>query len=189
MRRSHAPEASVMKSTSVAIIVVALTAVAAAKPGAADEATPPDTAGGRFIFVEQADGYLRLDTQSGAVALCRQHAVGWACTAAPEDRAVLEDEIARLRAENAALKQGLSARALPLPPGGNPQAPSQPPAANPQAQSQPPAAQNGQPQASEPKVRSPYEAEIDRMIAFVGRVWHRFVDAVNRAQQRILNKS
>jgi len=177
MRRLRTPEASAMKSKSVAIIIVALTVVAA-KPGAADEPPPPDSAGGRFIFVEQADGYLRLDTQSGAVALCRRHAVGWACTAAPEDRAVLEDEIARLRAENAVLKQDLIARGLPLPPGVAPEAGLQPPAAD-----------NGRLQTSEPKVQSPYDAEIDRMIAFVGRVWHRFVDAVHRAQQRILNKS
>jgi hypothetical protein len=26
-------------------------------------------------------------------------------------------------------------------------------------------------------------------MAFVGRVWHRFVDAINRAQKQILSKS
>ncbi len=66
---------------------------------------------------------MRLDTQTGEVALCSQHAVGWACEAAPEDRAVLENEIARLRSENAALKKEILARGLPLPPGATPEPP------------------------------------------------------------------
>jgi hypothetical protein len=33
----------------------------------------------------------------------------------PEDRAVLENEIARLRSENAALKKDILSRGLPLP--------------------------------------------------------------------------
>ena len=40
---------------------------------------------------------MRLDTQTGQVALCGRQTVGWACLAAPEDRTVLENEIARLR--------------------------------------------------------------------------------------------
>src|SRR5579863_10507674 len=84
-------------------------------------AMPPDTAGGRYMFAQQPDGqsssYLRLDTRTGEVALCSQRAVGFACEAAPEDRAVLENEIARLRAENAALKKDILSRGLPLPSG------------------------------------------------------------------------
>src|SRR5579863_8301242 len=84
-----------------------------ATPALADPAAPPDTAGGRYLFEKQpagqssdhAGGYLRLDTQTGEVALCSQRGVGWACQAAPEDRTVLENEIARLRTENAALKK------------------------------------------------------------------------------------
>ena len=60
---------------------------------------------------------MRLDKQTGDVSLCSQRTVGWACQAAPDDRAVLEDEIARLRRENAALKKDILARGLPLPAG------------------------------------------------------------------------
>jgi hypothetical protein len=55
--------------------------------------------------------------------------------------------------------------------------------------SEPSAAQNGEPQNSTSTLRLPSEADIDRMMAFVGQVWHRFVDAINRAQKQILNKS
>ena len=146
-------------------------------PACADEATP-DTAGGRYIFEQQADGqgngYLRLDTQTGEVSLCSRKAVGWACEAAPEDRAVLENEIARLRAENAALKKDILSRGLPLPPG---------------VMTEPSTAQNEQPQNGQPSLQLPSDADIDRMVAFVDRVWHRLVDAIHRAQKQILNKS
>ena len=66
---------------------------------------------------------MRLDTQTGEVSLCSQRTVGWACQAMPEDRAVLESEIARLRRENAALKKDILARGLPLPAGTLPEPP------------------------------------------------------------------
>lgn len=154
---------------------IAVAVFAAMAPAFADDAAP-DSAGGRYIFSKIADGeghsYLRLDTETGAVAQCSQREVGWACQAAPEDRAVFENEIARLRGENAALKKDILSRGLPLPPGVMPE---------------PSAAQNGE--ANTSNLRLPSDAEIDRMMAFVGRVWHRFVDAINRAQKQILSKS
>ena len=57
----------------------------------------PDSAGGRYMFNNTADGVVRLDTQSGQVSLCSQKGVSWVCEAAPEDRAGLENEIARTR--------------------------------------------------------------------------------------------
>jgi hypothetical protein len=141
--------------------------------------TTPDAAGGRYMFEKQPDtqgqdhvGYLRLDTQTGEVALCSQRSVGWACEAAPEDRAVLENEIARLRAENAALKKEILLRDLPLPPGANPE----PGASSPMAQ-------------NSVTLQLPSDADIDRMVAYAGQLWHRFIDAVDRAQQQVLNKS
>ncbi len=160
----------IAKSIAIAIAIAVL---CLSGPSRADEATP-DTAGGRYIFQKEPDGLLRLDTQTGEVSLCGQKAVGWACEAAPEDRAVLENEIARLRAENGALKKDLLSRGLPLPPG---------------IIAEPPAAPNDQPQNGETGLRLPSDADIDRAVAFVDRVWHRFVDAINRAQKQMLNKS
>jgi hypothetical protein len=149
-------------------VAVAFAVILLAAPASTEEAAP-DTAGGRYVFSKQADGFLRLDTQSGAVALCSQQPVGWACKAAPEDRTVLENEIARLQNENGALKQELLSRDLALPSGVAPE---------------PSGAQNG-----ESSVRLPSDADIDRVIAFFGRVWQRFVEAVERAQKQVFNKS
>ncbi len=139
------------------------------------DATAPDSAGGRYIFEKQTDGkaggYLRLDTQTGEVALCSQRNVGWACQAAPEDRTVLENEIARLRAENAALKKEILSHGLPLPPGANPELGTAPSAEN------------------SVTLQLPSDADIDRMVAYAGQLWHRLIDAVDHVQKQILNKS
>jgi hypothetical protein len=86
---------------------------------------------------------------------------------------VLEDEITRLRSENAALKKEIVSRGLPLAAGVMPE----------------PLAQNDAPQNAEPVIRLPSDADIDRMMSFVDHVWHRFVDAIERAQKQVFNKS
>jgi hypothetical protein len=161
----------VSKNVAQAVAIV-IAAWCLTVPVIADD-TAPDTAGGRYMFSKQADGFLRLDTQTGGVSLCSQKAVGWACEAAPEDRDALENEIARLRTENAALKKDILARGLPLPAGIMPE----------------PLAQNDQPPNAELGLHLPSDADIDRMVSFMDRVWHRFVDAVERAQKQVLNKS
>jgi hypothetical protein len=155
-----------ISKTIVLVIAALLTSV----PTFADDATP-DSNGGRYTFSKVADGVLRLDTQTGEVALCSARAVGWACLAAPEDRAALENEIARLRSENAALKQDILSRGLPLPPGAMPE---------------PPATATGD---NDITIRLPSDAELNRAVAYAGRIWHRFVEAIARAQQQMLNKS
>jgi len=148
-------------------MAIAVAAVILIGPALADEATP-DTENGRYVFSKQANGYLRLDTRSGAVSLATVQPVGWACQAAPEDRAVFENEIARLQRENAALKKVLLAHGLPLPPGVT-------------------AESSGE--RNEPTLRLPSDADIDQVIAFVSRVWQRFVDTIARAQKQMFNKS
>ena len=168
------------------VIVASLAGFAAAfgltaSTALADE-TAPDSAGGRYLFEKQPGGkdtaYLRLDTQTGAVSLCSQREVGFTCEAVAEDRAVFESEIARLRAENAALKKTVIAHGLPLPPGLG--ATSSP---------EPGVAQNNDLQNNQLILRLPSDADIDRMVALAGRVWHRFVDAIERAQKQVFSKS
>jgi hypothetical protein len=137
-------------------------------PALADEVTPDD-AGGRYTFNKVAEGFLRLDAQTGEVSVCSQRTVGWACQAVPEDRAVLENEIARLRRENAALKKDMLARGLPLPSGALPE---------------PPVLRDG-----DRLPRLGGNSDLDLMVALVGRMWHRLVDAIAQAQKQVLNKS
>ena len=133
-----------------------------------DEATTPESEEGHYTFNKIADGFIWLDMQTGEVSTCTQRTVGWACHAVPEDRAVLENEIARLRTENALLKRDLISRGLALPPGTMPEPP--------------PAVQE------DGRLRRGGTG-IDRMMAFVGRVWHRLVEVIARTEKQVLNKS
>jgi len=134
---------------------------------AADDAPPLGEP--RYSFHQVPDGFLRLDSETGEVALCGMQPVGWACLAAPEDRTVLENEIARLQRENAALKQDLLSRGLPLPPGTTAELP-------------PP--DNG----NYLTLRLPDSADIDRMVALAGSVWQRLIRAVSDMSNRVLHK-
>jgi len=145
-----------------------VTAFAVAAGSALAEDGPPDSDGGRYSFNKVQDGYVRLDGQTGQVSLCNRRSVGWACQAVPEDRAVLENEIARLRMENAALKKDLLSRGLPLPTGAVPE----------------PTARGG-----DGNLRLPSNADIDRMMNLVGKMWRRLVDMIASAHKDVFGKS
>jgi hypothetical protein len=147
-----------------------ITGICLLAPASAEDAMP-DNSEGRYSFSKVAEGFLRLDLQTGQISVCSQRAVGWACQAVPEDRAALENEIARLRSENAALKKDILARGLPLPAGATPE---------------PPAGRDGD-RALRPK--DDLDRDIDRMMALVGRVWHRLVEAIAHAEKQVFNKS
>lgn len=132
--------------------------------------TPPPLGEARYSFHKVPDGFVRLDTQTGEVALCSSQPVGWACVTAPEDRAVLENEIARLRRDNAALKHELLGHGLALPPGTQPE----------------PSASNDEPQVV---IRLPDSADIDRMVALAGKMWRQFLEAIVDAQNQMMHKS
>jgi hypothetical protein len=137
-------------------------------PAFADEA-PPGTGDARYSFNKTADGFMRLDLKTGDVSLCSERTVGWTCQAAPDDRAVLEHEIARLHSENAALKKEILDHGLPLPAGAAPE--------------------TADTHEHELTLRLPSDAEVNRFAAFVGEVWHRLVEAITQAQKQVLNKS
>lgn len=126
----------------------------------------PDAENGRFSFNAVTDGMLRLDTRTGAVSICRRKEAGWACESVADDRAALESEIARLRSENGALKRELVTRGLPLPG----------------------ASQNEAAKPREPSLRLPSDADVDRMMTFLEKVWRRLVDMVQRTQKEIEGK-
>jgi hypothetical protein len=149
-------------------LATAIIAFGFCTPTIADDAAP-DTAGGRYSLNKVVDGFVRLDTQTGAIEFCSQRAVGWACQTVPEDRTAFEHEIEHLQSENAALKKALLAHGLPLPDEMMPEAPGT--------------------DSNQITIRLPDNADIGRAIAYVGQVWQRFVDAVSKAQKQMLNKS
>jgi hypothetical protein len=76
---------------------------------------------GRYTMTPAGDGFLRLDSATGAVSICRQKLDAWTCEGVADDALALKQEIDRLTGENQELKDKLAkaeareAQAGPLP--------------------------------------------------------------------------
>jgi hypothetical protein len=127
---------------------------------------------GRYSFSRIDGGYLRLDRNSGQVAICTPRTSGWSCEAVPQDRARLEKEIDALREEVAALKKQIAdLRASPPPPRVQP-----PPAP-------PPKDRGGA------TIKLPTQADLARARGFLADTWHRLVEMIENWQKDMLRKS
>lgn len=124
----------------------------------------PDTENGRYSFNRVEDGFLRLDQRTGQVSLCNRRSVGWSCHPVPDERTALEEEIARLQKDNAALKKEMLARGITPPGGSMAQAPAP---------------------ADKPDLKTPSEADLDRAMAVMERWWKRLVEMVQRWQREL----
>src|SRR5262245_23504390 len=138
--------------------------LALTSPARAQDTSTPGADDGRFSFHRVQDGFLRLDNRTGQVSMCTRQSAGWACRAVADERAVLESEIARLQADNAALKKEMLAKGLPLPNGMK---------ADP-----PPVARGG-----DQELKLPSNAELDRMMVFMEKVWRRLVEMMVSIQR------
>jgi hypothetical protein len=63
---------------------------------------------GRYTMTPAGDGFLRLDSATGAVSICRQKLDTWACENVADDSLALNQEIDRLTRENQELKGELA---------------------------------------------------------------------------------
>jgi hypothetical protein len=140
------------------LFALALTLSLADFAVASAQTATPDSENGRYSFNPVADGVLRLDTRTGQISQCSRSDVGWACKVVPDERSALETEIARLQGENASLKKELLARGLPVP---------------------------GVP--GEPELKLPSDAEVDKVISFLEKVWRRLIE-MGRTVQRDVEK-
>ena len=132
---------------AIAMSLAALTTASA-------EAATPDSQNGRYSLTPLTDGVLRLDTRTGQVSECSRSDAGWACKLIPDERSALEIEIARLQNENERLKKELLARGTMIP-GGPGSSPAKP---------------------SEPELKLPSDAEVDKLISFLENVWRRLIE-------------
>jgi hypothetical protein len=146
------------------LFVLAVTLSLANFTVASAQTTTPDSENGRYSFSPVADGVLRLDTRTGQVSQCSRSDAGWACKAVPDERLALETEIARLQGDNATLKKELLARGLPVPGVSNPSG-----------------AKPG-----EPELKLPSDAEVDKVISFVERVWRRLIEMGEEPAERAI---
>jgi hypothetical protein len=143
-------------------------------PGVADS-TPPS----RFSFNRVDDGFLRLDNQTGQVAYCSPHAVGWACQSVPEDRAALEKEIARLQDEVASLKAQVATLHQP---------PPRPPADLTPQLNPPPAAQTPPPMADKDQDMAKVGVDLERARLAFENAWRRLVEMIVHLQKDMMRR-
>jgi hypothetical protein len=151
-----------------ALIFVA--GLALAVPAASAQCTSAECGDSRYTFNRADDGYLRLDGRTGQVSICTRRPVGWACQMAPDERTALEAEIARLQGENVALKRELIAHNLALP--GAIKAEPPPPA-----------------KPEEPHLQLPNDADLNKVVSFVEKVWRRLVEMIVTLQRDILKRT
>jgi hypothetical protein len=136
-----------------------------ATPRAAPSApSQPGGEDGRYSFNRVPDGYLRLDTRTGQVALCSRRQVGWACQLVPDDRIVLDNEIMRLQTENGALKKLLLEHDIALPRGITAPKPD-----------------------NSADARQPERSSIDRVMSAVSASWRRLVDWIASMRNAMSN--
>jgi hypothetical protein len=140
-------------------------------------ATPADPEDGRYSFHRVGDSFVRLDGRTGFVSVCSRENAGWACRVVPDERTALEEAIGRLQADNAALKKDMLARGLPLPSGVK----ADPPAATPDID-------KGAKPAEPPLANKPGDAEIERMLGFIEKVWRRLVEVMVEFQRDMQRK-
>src|SRR5215475_444189 len=143
-------------STRGFALVLALIGVLLNSGRAGAETATPNPDDNRFTCNRVDDGFLRLDMRSGQVSLCRRGADGWSCDIVPDDRGAIDNEIARLRGENAVLKKALLDRGLPLPSGVNTDVVCG--------------------RSSDRGATLPGDARTERVATLVGQMWRHLVD-------------
>jgi hypothetical protein len=166
----------IISSSSVVTGLMAVTlSFAGLASAAADSA--PDTENGRYTLSKSGEGFVRLDTRTGAVSTCNNNGNGWACYAVPDERNAMDDAIGRLQAENEKLKAQLAARE-----GGS---------SGKTDEALPKSDQQATPKAENDRkieIPLPSDADVDRVMSFLERAWRRLVDMANRMQKDAAGK-
>ena len=160
--------------------VLLLGLAAGVTPALAEGAGENDN--GRFTFKEVPEGVLRLDGRTGHVSLCSR-ITEWACRTLADDRVALENEIGRLFDENTALRKQLEeAWRAPVPPETVPPSTATPAPVTPAI---PPGATPPPPKSGERDLNLPSDADLNRMMAFLEKMWRRLLDMAQRTQREL----
>jgi hypothetical protein len=119
---------------------------------------------GRYTMHPAEGGFMRLDTETGSVSHCGRTDGQWSCQSLADDRRAFEAEIDRLAKENTELK-GAVRRLEDLAGLGDPN-------------SGPNAGKDRRGEGTLPKLQLPTEADVDRALTYVQRIFKKFKDKI-----------
>ena len=113
---------------------------------------------GRYVMSPTENGFVRMDTETGAMSLCTRRDDKWTCALMEDDAKGLRDEVATLRAEVKRLQEqaALAGRA----PGEAPSA-----------------------EQPERNLELPTEGDIDRAFDYVERIFRKFRDRMKQFEE------
>ncbi len=165
-------------STAARICSTAALAFAACLTSAwvAQAQSEPQTENGRYTMSPVPDGFVRLDTKTGAVSICRSKG-GWVCRVVPDERTALDVEIGRLQADNKKLQDELARR------DGTVTGKIDAPLAKENSQKK-----SGQAEKSDGTITLQLPADHQRLMAMVERVWQQLIDMAARLQKKLSEK-
>lgn len=148
--------------------IMALSLVLLVSPvGAQDRA-------GRFTMTPVDNGFIRLDTETGAMSLCAKRNDTWTCEAMPDTLAGLKRDVERLETENKALKSEITrmeeAFGLAAPKSGK---------SDPGKQADAPPAPEARPGS---KLQLPTEKDVDQAMDYLTRMWRKFRDKMKEIE-------
>lgn len=162
-------------------IGAAIMAVAMTFGGEARAQSAPDTENGRFVLSPVADGFLRLDTRSGAMSTCTNTG-GWTCRMIADERAALDTEIGRLQADNQRLKDQLAQRDTVSGKTGAPLAKED---SSKSTQVLPDSKASPDGKAPDKKIELQLPPEHEKLLALIDRVWDRLIGMAVRLQKKL----
>jgi hypothetical protein len=176
------PIATSLSKFSISKFTMAVAAGVLLVSNAAMAQSAPDIENGRFTLSPAGDGFMRLDTRTGAITTCTNSSAGWACYAVPDERAAMDAEIGRLQADNDRLKAALAAR--------EPVASDKTVEALPKGDSlKGDSLKKPEPKAAEAErkieIPLPSDRDMDRVMSFVERAWRRLIEMANRVQRDV----
>ncbi|MEZ5773540.1 MAG: hypothetical protein R3D33_02165 [Hyphomicrobiaceae bacterium] len=134
-----------MRGTTIAVAAVLVLGMAGS--ALAEEAA------GRYTMTPTENGYLRLDTATGAVSLCREESGTFACNPVADTSSAMTVEIERLKAENEALHDELERMRAAVDTGATPGS------------------------------GLPSDAEVDRAMGFVEKLMRRFKSLIEELKK------
>lgn len=131
---------------------------------------------GRYTMSAVADGFLRLDTKTGVVSICRSKG-GWTCRMVPDERAAVDIEIGRLQTENKKLQDELARR------DGTVTGKIDAPLAKQDSEKK-----TAQADKRDGTIILQLPADHDKLMAMVERVWQQLIDMAARVQKKLSDK-